>query len=569
MLNRNPETHLFVTLPERYLIGGPRVRAPPPKVARLTTRRLRIPSFQRGIVWDDKKVEDLLDTTSLTLGTIIVGQVRSEMPILVDGLQRFGVGTALLKALYPEVLSPNPRQRGNATLFDDLRRHAAGLEPIFDHNSRALRQHPRLVIRESYQSLEEQINQLAQQHLADDPEPFAERVQRLFLNRQVALDEYTGFSSMNDLSRTFIAMNTGGIELDSVDLLRSQLVDRAMERRWSASDVEDMENRFSAIFETNSGRGHVQALATALNEALSSKTSRAYIFPDWSRFDKPQSGSMLNFLEEAVAAGTDSAATPNFPYFRELYDCGPQAFTVIVLHFWVRRQAGAHAPDFAGGRSSSAKSLHLLLRAFYRRIIDGTIFRAENAIDSIMARGPSLRTSDVAEIVNPEGIGGLGGSPDGGWLESRIRGLDSRRSRRLFNACLLPRRSQAGGRFLPARYGNAANDWTVDHLIPDSRAPRNSVGGVEAQRLPNFAPFPSKLNSGQRAMLCSVKLGPGGYYPGHEGDHPFLRWLLTVQFPSVAPRSELDKPTRLVQGERKHIGDARISELARLLVTRL
>src|SRR4051812_26512700 len=71
-----------------------------------------IPSYQRGIAWTVQQVEDLLQSNSILLGNVILGQfpiAQNQFPflpsqvqtynLLVDGLQRFSVATILLSQL--------------------------------------------------------------------------------------------------------------------------------------------------------------------------------------------------------------------------------------------------------------------------------------------------------------------------------------------------------------------------------------------------------------------------------------------------------------------------------------
>jgi hypothetical protein len=79
-----------------------------------------IPNYQRGIVWDDELFEELLRSKSIFLGSAILGSFPvsgsglqstflppsvTHYSIIIDGLQRFSIGTALLTIITSVSLS--------------------------------------------------------------------------------------------------------------------------------------------------------------------------------------------------------------------------------------------------------------------------------------------------------------------------------------------------------------------------------------------------------------------------------------------------------------------------------
>src|SRR5882672_4438658 len=87
----------------------------PEQVATLRPTPLRIPTFQRGISWRTEEVLQFLESDSALYGTVIIamfpsGNGSDHVGQLVDGLQRFACGTALLRLLGPMVLSPTPTE---------------------------------------------------------------------------------------------------------------------------------------------------------------------------------------------------------------------------------------------------------------------------------------------------------------------------------------------------------------------------------------------------------------------------------------------------------------------------
>lgn len=74
--------------------------------------------------------------------------------VLIDGLQRFSIGTALLNILYDLVLKVEPDLTTIAPRFAGLRTQTVNLAPVFQHNRQQLRNHPRRAVQESYIAFE-------------------------------------------------------------------------------------------------------------------------------------------------------------------------------------------------------------------------------------------------------------------------------------------------------------------------------------------------------------------------------------------------------------------------------
>src|SRR5574339_245872 len=172
----------------------------------------------------------------------------SEAYILVDGLQRFATATALLEKLYPLVLSPNPIEQTASKYFETLERAVSRHQPVFSHNNKVLLNHERKALIGSYQRLVTDIENLIKERIHSDPKSFAEQVRIMFIDKQVAIDPYRGFTRNRELTNTFINLNSQGVDLTDVDLLRSELVNKAFERKWSPNEIQEMENDFTEVF---------------------------------------------------------------------------------------------------------------------------------------------------------------------------------------------------------------------------------------------------------------------------------------------------------------------------------
>jgi hypothetical protein len=116
--------------------------------------------------------------------------------ILVDGLQRFAVGTSVLSVLNKEVLTASPNRPGDATFFTALAARVAPLSPYYTHNNIELSDHPRQAIRDQYKVLRTAVSTYIMQELdAGRGKALADKIVSLFLSRQVALDIYFNFNS--------------------------------------------------------------------------------------------------------------------------------------------------------------------------------------------------------------------------------------------------------------------------------------------------------------------------------------------------------------------------------------
>ena len=565
-LNRATDIPAFLDFPKYYLLAGPGVPAAPSSATQLSRHTVEVPPFQRGIEWGASEVEELLATKSATLGTVILANLTGHpQPLLVDGLQRFAVGTALLSELYVEVLATPARNTIASAHFARLRAEAGSFQPVFQTNSDVLFRHPRRAISSSYGSLLQDIRDLVAKELAANQVDFAARVERLFLDRQIGIDQYSGFTAYSELTSTFIDINTQGLDLSPTDLLRAQLVEQGLRLGWSPADIQDMENDFTDTF-GRSSQAHLRTLGKHFNSAVEDSGIRLRILPKWSTLSKADVAEFLGFVDATL----QSALSGNYPYLGELYACGPQAFAVVLIYYWLNQASGRGKPDFAGGGHATTNDCHLLLRAVYRRLIDGTVFRIESAIDWLLSNASLPTTASLADqIVSGTTSGSLLGNPDRGWLEQSLRRADQKRGRRIFNACLLPIRSSIGAPFPALTYGRRASDWTIDHLIPQVKVAPARVGENEAYLLPNLAPLPSSVNKAIRALDCALKLGPTGPYPHYIAKHPYIEWLVTRQFPVVSPPSQLDDQSFLAPGSTPPIGDERVRTLADLLEDRL
>ena len=544
----------------------------PDAVAKFKPKPIEIPTFQRKIVWRKNDINELIDSDSAMFGTVIMAEYHGERPYtLIDGLQRFATATAMLFYLFPLVLSEHATDKTTASYFKRLPSYVNPFFSIISHNDNILKRHTRGAIRESYVELSEEIQSIVKERIVEQ-QSFAESIERMFLDKLIAIDEYSGFTDRRDITNTFINMNSTGIVLTEVDLLRAELVDQAEHKSWSVSEIEDMENAFSDTFE--SGSQQVQVLGKAIYDGIS--TDPEIIFPKWQAFNKKQFVDLIEFIEETVLACKDSTS---WPYLAEIYHCGGLPFAITFLYFYIVHKLEGEVPDFVGGSLDTNYKCRTLLRAFYRKLIDGTIGRTGPTAKSL-ATGKVKDLDKIVESVNPEkSAGSLSDEPKKDWLILALRTADSKRSRSIFNACKLPEKSDLKSSFSPLIFGKKQDQWVIDHLIPKSSLVKDKKGSREGNLLPNFAPLRNNLNITVQALTLKQKLAPGGGYDTVINEHQFIDWLVNTHSKNHVSDKEItqngDKihpfnaQSLLEMNTNPPIGDERITKIAELLKKRL
>jgi hypothetical protein len=531
-------------------------------VAALNPQAIDIPSFQRGISWQREQLQTFVESDSILLGSATLAQLPGQPEYqLVDGLQRFAAGTALLSIIDPLLLSATPSDPINAPSCQLLKAAYGGYLAVVQHNNNALLHHPRLAIASQYKELRRIAEEYIQESLATSPNAFTKRLVELFYQKQIAPDLYTGFLKAIELAHTFIGLNTVRLELGPMDIVRALIIDAALGQHWPASNISDAENKLTEVFTTPSGQPNSDLLpiATVVQRLLEADGTSAekptQLFPSWPAITDTQVMAFLGFIEDCL-----DAADVN-PFLGELYECGRLPFSFATLHYARQFMISGQAPSFLSGGAVEDKDLLLLLRASYRALIDGSLGKSGHIGVGIFT-GDYPTLPDAARALCPSASGTLALAPGNQWLRAQLDRCDIKRSRRVFNACLLPVRNTST-LFQPITYGKKAIQHQIDHLIPKANVPALSPGSDRVDSLRNLAPLPQPLNKTASNMICSVKLAAGGPYtqPGAVA-HPYAAWLSSVQ---GGLASALDDPARLSSD----IGTARLDVLATWLCDRL
>jgi len=544
-------------------------------------RWIDIPSYQRGLVWNEELFEDLLSSNSEFLGNAILGAfsipqnrngftfVPAAVPhyeVLIDGLQRFSIGTALLALLHPLVLCEHPTRDADAPHFIALKTQCVGFAPVYQHNDQELQHHARLAVSESYREFRKMLQYwLDREFQASNCAQIATSLQRLFLVRQIAPDTYHGFLSPYEVTNTFIGLNTIRVQLSIVDWLRSIIVDQGSRAGWSSANTEEVENRFTDVFtrEGKSPETELIPLAAIVKESLvDAGRLPLSVFPSWHA--GLQQAEVLNFLDFVL----DMFNAEANPFYREIRSCGAIPFAGLICHFYRHFLATGTRPSFIDGGTQEDLALVAYLRAYYRVVFDGHVARTRPFAERLLHQ--PLVLIDVANELSNHFLGrDLSVSVDRDWLVAMLKQADQKRARQAFNACLLPTSGNSAP-FNPHRYGTKTHNYQIDHLIPESALVEDQPGEPEGRLLMNFAPVRRSANNRQTNLACSQKLAAGGSYQTEAANdshvHPFVVWLANAQ---AQYTNRLDQQRLLQPNSNPPIGDQRIQWLADCLIQRL
>ena len=405
---------------------------------------LLIPSYQRNIVWKDNEIKEFIESDAVLFGTVILASSKGdEATILLDGLQRFALATAMLNYLYPIVLSNEPDMQDLERVFRILKANVLGKRSIFQHNDKILSSYPRMGIQESYIQLKKSVNRLFDKKFKENSIDFSEKISKMFVKKQIALDPYLNFKDESELIHTFINLNSTGLELSQVDLLRSLIIQQAEKNNWFDDDVAEFENRFTNVFQSKDNKWS-KRLGKYLYDSI--KIEPTLVFKNWNNLKNEDTDDLLKFIEDfdsAISKEDQNNIILN-PYLYEIFRCGELPITIVFWYYYKYVHLDNKTPDFMGGDYYSAKELHLLLRVFYRRVIDNSLTRLDKHAKKFMCNNLSgnILTDLVDSINNDVKLDNIKSSPNKEWLKINIRKSNSDSIRRIFNACLLPDRNR-------------------------------------------------------------------------------------------------------------------------------
>lgn len=545
-------------------------------------RWIHIPTYQRGISWGTDEVAEFLKSDSVLLGNIILGQFPAtsahypylpsaigHFHVLVDGLQRLAVGTALLALLHDDYLAPAPNRPDDAPAFSQLTALVQSRAAAYLHNDTEFQQHPRKAIRDQYKSLRQDLEAWIERQISTGK--FGEMARDIVTTmtaNQVAIDVYFNFPNQMALMNTFLGLNTVRVDLGPMDLLRANLVERATADGWTAQDIEDIENQFTEIFSRGDQPDSelLPFVKVVLDFVQRGRGSR--IFPSWtSHLDKIEVDRFLQFVADMKSPATN-------PYVIEIRNCGTNPFAVLLGFYYFKLVSASQSPVFLTGGADDDPGLHHLLLACYRVLLDGRSIGRTREYATKCLDGDYATLEDLADAISSQYLSvPIASQVDQGWLRGALILADKNRAKRVFNAMLLPQKGQGyGGLFVPMTYGARSIHYQVDHLIPDSMRQANQPGYAESDGIRNFAPLPTNQNHVAKATSCSSKLQTNGLYDvlisGASTIHPYWVWLVKDHLPQYDPAA-FDQQACLEVNAQPAIGDARLDKISAELLARL
>lgn len=540
---------------------------------------VEIPRYQRGISWEIENVEEFLNSSSILLGNVILAQfphtgqfqnlTSGSYLILVDGLQRFSVGTMIMSILHAKVFSPSSSYHASDSQhFTNLMARVYSLAPVYLHNDLELKNHPRKAIADQYKRLREIVEEYIEDKLINGHgSQLAVAVQHTFLNRQVALDIYFNFNGPIEIMNTFLGINTVRVDLGPIDLLRALIVESGSSSGWTPVEIDNIENDFTTIFTSNNKPD--TSLLPFVNVALKTLQSDGdRVFPSWS------TGLILSEVEDFLdfVQAFKNLAHPS-GYLQEIKECGSIPFAIVISYYYVQNvHHGIPRPSFLSGGYSEDAELQSLLRASYRALFNGTVGRTRIFAEKIFDGSLNISLIDVSDKISRQHINTPINNPvNRQWLLSSLNKVDKNKAKRVFNAMLLSDITSPIISFSPLVFGRGAAHFHIDHLIPQSLL--NGAQGDEGETLRNFAPLPQSQNRAASATHCSHKLSPGGIYDsymtgGTHPTHPYCNWLLN-SYRSFSTVSDLDRPELLELNQLPDIGSERIEHIADELIEKL
>lgn len=537
---------------------------------------IKIPPYQRKIVWDEKTISDFLKSKAVLFGTVILAKSPTEEPlILIDGLQRFATSTAILNYLHSEIL-PKIADAGIKEHFKRLTADTENRKAIFEHNDNELRNNTRRGIQESYKQLYKNVKSVINELNKKSSEELAEKLIQTFVKKQIAIDIYHGFKNSGEYTQTFININSTGMDLTQVDLLRSEIIQQAETKNWEPSDIDEIENRFTEVFQSSKIKA-TKVLGKHLYDALMDNPN--IVFKNWDNLVKDDVDDLLDFIDRTYEASNEDGEDGNrkWPYLHENFQCGDIPFAIITWFYYKKHQEHGATPDFLGGQLNTTNDLHVLLKAFYRRIVNSGMNRVDVAASKLIrGKNPEMLQNmmTVAAEINPadEPLDKL---IDKIWIKNNIRNSNTNKIRRIFNACLLPEPNLNNG-FQPLHYG-PGNGWTVDYLIPRGAISKNSEYYEQVDTIINKIPIRSDLKRKLKDKTCLEKLNLNEMLDEIKDEHPYLTWLMNEHCEkykdSILENADgeyvLNSPKCLSNTANPPVGKERLEKIAELLQNRI
>ncbi len=541
-----------------------------------------IPSYQRGLVWNEDQIENLLYQNSEFLGNVIYSEMAGErqgkykhLPsntdkysIVIDGLQRFSIGTALLNVLHPVYLSDNSVVSVSSRELVQKIKERPGMKFIYIHNNRELIIHNRISIKESYVKFVKKLEKWVDKQRKENEKEFIEQIVSL-LNRQITTDVYIGFKSPYALTNTFIGLNVNRVQLNDTDWLRAIIIDQGGACGWPHQDLESIDNLFTKTFTIDGSKENkelspfVKIVKTALTTSNTSKENPCqFVFKSWSLFPSPT--LEIEDVKKFLGFVNDIKNYTDNHYFNEIRACGALPFCSLIAYYYRNKIGKGVWSGFENGEHLDSNELAVFLRGCYRTLIDGSIGKTKKILmelfinsDNDLINAAQALSHTYLEIKIDEPV-------DMAWVTSKLQQIQHQNAKRVFNLCRLPELNDDSG-FTPDNYNRNKDGYIIKQLIPvKPSAIKNQPGELQINKMPNLIPLPPNLLI--ENVDCSDKLTELSKSMPDEKAHPYLKWLVDNQ---AKYQAQLDEPKLLEPNSSPNIGVERIKWLATHIVKRL
>lgn len=311
---------------------------------------IKIPDYQRKLVWKADDIEGLFITSGKLLGNItfangdIPNSSRTQLT-LVDGLQRFSAITSIMRSLYNNILATHPTFPNLAdTHFQKIRDNLSPSHAIiWEHNHSMLLNSERKGIKSSYEELSTVVDEYIVEQLkkiVKNPTSleFAKQVHKTIFDKMVVADVYLDFDNPNEIIETFKDVNSTGISLTDTDLFRAYVIGQTESLRWSDDDITEGENRFTLALQPDKissfNKDYRKWFGIRLYQAYQNKPTN--VFPDWGNLSLNSLETLFDYINNCEASQNDriSDSEYRYPYLKEIFNCGALPFIAFIWFYY-------------------------------------------------------------------------------------------------------------------------------------------------------------------------------------------------------------------------------------------
>jgi len=384
---------------------------------------VKIPAYQRKLVWTEEQIEKILTSPGRLLGNITFA--GEELPgnrtgyVLVDGLQRFSAITAIIRSLWNNVLQQDATYPGAIEYFSRLKNQITPSQPaIAEHNHNMLLSNNRVGIRDSYKRLSDDVEKYIVSILKVKSKipDFAEKVTRTMLDKRLIIDVYSGFSNPQEIIDTFMDINSSGVKLSNTDLLRAGIINQAEEMEWSEKDMSEIENRFTLTLQPENdskfNKDYRNVFGLRLYQAF--KSDPKNIFPDWDKLPPKSLDILFNYIDGVEEAQKQKVSLTEYkwPYLEEIFRCGSLPFIAFVWFFFhnhylkflekkqeisnILKDRYVHEERSNGNHESDTERSESINKIVKIRV-EETLEKLENAIEKIEELTQKLETPKITD----------------------------------------------------------------------------------------------------------------------------------------------------------------------------